>query len=166
MAKGRRNRPDPEPKIGEGGAALTDDRKKQLAGYISEIERIDAEIEPLRADQKAMYESAKDTGFDTRAIRFIVKKRKVAKDKQAAFEAVVDVYQHALGMLADLPLGQAATVSAATKAADKAGGRKRQQMDISERADLPRTDTSDRPFGLPAGAEDDEQMRVADEATA
>src|SRR5688572_21292119 len=101
----RRNRKTVEPKIGENGTALTEDCKKQLAGYISEIERIDREIEPLRADQKAMYESAKDTGFDTRAIRFIVKKRKVAKDKQAAFEAVVDVYCHALGMLADTPLG-------------------------------------------------------------
>jgi hypothetical protein len=39
-------------------------------------------------------------------MRLIVKDRKVAKDKRDAFEAIVDVYKHALGMLNDLPLGQ------------------------------------------------------------
>jgi hypothetical protein len=75
------------------------------------------------ADIKAVFESAKDAGFHTKAIRHIVKERKVEKDKREAFEAVVDVYKHALGMLADLPLGEAAI-----------------------KRDLPRQDTSAAPF--------------------
>jgi uncharacterized protein (UPF0335 family) len=156
----KRNRQDASPKIGENGAALTDDRKKQLAWYISEIERHEAEIAEIRADVKTKYESAKDTGFHTKAIRHVVKERKVAKDKREAFEAVVDVYKHALGMLSDLPLGQAATVTAATEAAEKAGGRRSRTPPTSP---VEPTDTSDRPFALPAGAEEDE-LRVPAEA--
>lgn len=106
MAK--RNRQVPEPKIGEDGSPITADRKEQLAGYISEIERAQAEIDVLRGDQKAMFDSAKDAGFHTKAIRTVLKDRKTGRAKVEQLQLVVDVYKHALGMLADLPLGEAA----------------------------------------------------------
>jgi uncharacterized protein (UPF0335 family) len=104
----RRNKKEVEPKIGQDGAALTDDRKKQLGGYISEIERWEAEKAKVQADIGLIFNAAKDAGFDTKAMRVVIKDRKKSKAEREAFEAVVDVYKLALGMLADLPLGAAA----------------------------------------------------------
>jgi uncharacterized protein (UPF0335 family) len=95
------------PKIGHNGGPLTADRKKQLEGYIGEVERWEEQKKIIVDDIGLIYTAAKDAGFDTRAMRQIVKDRKIAKDKREAFEAIVDVYKHALGMLADLPLGAA-----------------------------------------------------------
>jgi uncharacterized protein (UPF0335 family) len=97
-----------EPKIGHNGGPMTEERKKQLNGYISEIERWEREKAIIQADIGEIYNAAKESNFDVKAIRVVVKERKIEKAKREAFEAVCDVYKHALGMLADLPLGQAA----------------------------------------------------------
>jgi uncharacterized protein (UPF0335 family) len=97
-----------EPKIGHNGGPMTEERKKQLNGYVSEIERWEREKAVITADIGEIYNAAKDANFDVKAIRNVVKERKIEKAKREAFEAVCDVYKHALGMLADLPLGQAA----------------------------------------------------------
>jgi uncharacterized protein (UPF0335 family) len=104
----RRAKKVPEPKIGHNGGPLTADRKKQLEGYVSEIERWEEQKKIIVDDIALIYTAAKDAGFEVRAMRLIVKDRKTAKDKREAFEAIVDVYKHALGMLSELPLGQAA----------------------------------------------------------
>ena len=98
MAK--RNRKTVEPKIGQDGAALTEDRKKQLAGYVSEIERHESAKAVIQSDIGLCFNAAKDAGFDTKAIRFVIKERKKSKMERDAFEAVVDVYRLSLGMLA------------------------------------------------------------------
>lgn len=116
---GKRNRKTAEPKIGENGSPLTADRKKQLQGYVGEIELHQNAIDNERANQKLIFESAKDAGFDLKAIRTVLKDRKTGRDKLEKHQAVVDVYKHALGMLADLPLGEAAikAIGTATAAA-------------------------------------------------
>lgn len=109
----RRRKKVEEPKIGHNGGPLTADRKQQLEGYISEIERWEDQKKIIVDDIALIYTGAKDAGFDVKAMRQIVRERKIAKDKRDAFEAIVDVYKHALGMLSDLPLGEAA-IKAAT----------------------------------------------------
>lgn len=111
---GRKKQPK-EPSIGHNGGPLDADRKAQLKGYISEIERWEAEKQEIVDDIGEIYASAKDAGFDTKAIRHIVKVRKADKQKQQALENAVDVYKHALGMLADTPLGEAAVERAAQR---------------------------------------------------
>lgn len=109
MARKKKNSTEgQEIKIGQDGAALTADRKKQLEAYISEIERHEEEKAVIQSDIGQIYNSAKDAGFDTKAMRTIVKQRKKTKEQRDAEEAIIDVYKHALGMLADLPLGKAA----------------------------------------------------------
>ena len=108
MARKKRNSEEIEPKIGADGAALPADRKKQLAGYISEIERWEAEKATIQADLGLIFVAAKDAGFDTKAMRVVIKDRKKSKTEIEAFDAVCDAYRFALGMLADLPLGKAA----------------------------------------------------------
>lgn len=123
----RGRKADDEPKIGHNGGPLTEDRKKQLTGYITEIERWEGEKATIQADIGLCFKSAKDAGFDTKAMRVVIKDRKKSKAEREAFEAVVDVYKQALGMLADTPLGKAAI-----------------------KRDLPHADTSDPPFAVPA----------------
>jgi uncharacterized protein (UPF0335 family) len=108
MGRRKKNAEQEEPKIGHNGGPLTADRKKQLEGYISEIERHEAQKATIQADIGLCFNSAKDAGFDTKAIRAVLKDRKKSKQEREAFEAVVDIYKHALGMLSDLPLGQSA----------------------------------------------------------
>lgn len=105
---GKRNRKNVEPKIGENGSPLTADRKKQLAGYIGEIEIHQRKIDAEKADQKLIFDAAKDTGFHLKAMRAVLKDRKAGRDKVEQLATVVDVYKLALGMLSDLPLGEAA----------------------------------------------------------
>lgn len=104
---GKRNKAAVEPKIGEDGAALTDDRKKQLAGYVSEIERHNTAKATIQADIGLCYNSAKDAGFDTKAIRHVINQRKRSQKEREAFDAIVDVYTIALGDFVTTELGQA-----------------------------------------------------------
>jgi uncharacterized protein (UPF0335 family) len=99
---------EPEIKLGHNGGPLMEDQKAKLSGYMEEIERQERMKQVIVDDLKAIYESARDTGFDTKAMRHVVKVRKADRRKQEALENAVDVYKHALGMLSDLPLGAAA----------------------------------------------------------
>lgn len=110
-----------EPKIGHNGGPLTADRKKQLEGYITEVERWDEQKKIIVDDIAAIYSAAKDAGFDTKAMRQIVRERKISRDKREAYEAIVDVYKHALGMLVDLPLGLKALEAEGKRLADDMG---------------------------------------------
>jgi uncharacterized protein (UPF0335 family) len=103
----RRNSATPDPKIGENGAALTDDRKRQLHGYITEIERWNAEKATIQADIGQIFNAAKDAGFDTKAMRAIIKSRKQSAPEREAFDAICAVYEHALGDFATTLLGKA-----------------------------------------------------------
>lgn len=105
MARAKKQK---EPSIGHNGGPLDNERKKQLEGYVSEIERSEVQKKEIVDDISAIYSSAKDAGFDTKAVRHIIRVRKADREKQQALENAVEVYKHALGMLADLPLGQAA----------------------------------------------------------
>lgn len=104
----KRNRTNPDPKIGEGGAALTDDRKRQLHGYIKEIERWNAEKAIIQADIGQIFNSAKDAGFDTKAMRVIINARKKSQAERDALDAICAVYEHALGDFVTTDLGRAA----------------------------------------------------------
>jgi uncharacterized protein (UPF0335 family) len=121
MAMGRRSKKVAEPKIGHNGGPLTADRKKQLEGYISEVERWEEQKKIIVDDIGMIYTAAKDAGFDTRAMRQIVRERKISRDKREAYEAIVDVYKHALGMLVDLPLGIKALADEGKRLADDMG---------------------------------------------
>lgn len=82
--------------------------KEQLKLIIERIERLEEEKKALADDIRDVYAEAKGNGYDVPALREIIKRRKKDKDKLAEHEAILETYMHALGMLADLPLGQAA----------------------------------------------------------
>jgi uncharacterized protein (UPF0335 family) len=83
-------------------------RKNQIKSFVERIERLEIEKAETASDIRDIYSEAHSTGYDTKALRTIIKMRKQDADERAEQEAILDVYLHALGMLADLPLGQAA----------------------------------------------------------
>lgn len=96
-----------EGKVGDN-SNLNADETKKLRKYLSEIERVGQEIRELSSERAHIYKSAKDDGFDTPSLRETVKLRRMNADQLNARINTMDAYMHALGMLSDLPLGQAA----------------------------------------------------------
>lgn len=82
--------------------------KEQIRSIIERVERLEEEKKVLADDIKDIYAEAKGNGFDVKALRAIVKLRKQDAAKRAEHEAILETYMHALGMLADTPLGHAA----------------------------------------------------------
>jgi uncharacterized protein (UPF0335 family) len=73
--------------------------KEQLKAIIERIERLEEERKTIGDDVRDVYLEAKGNGFDPKALRTIIKQRKEDVEKREAFEAVVDTYKLALGML-------------------------------------------------------------------
>lgn len=80
----------------------------QLKSIVERIERLEEEKKAIADDIKDVYAEAKGNGYDVPALRAIIKMRKEDASKRAERETILETYMMALGMLADLPLGQAA----------------------------------------------------------
>lgn len=96
-----------EPSIGHN-SNMTDPQRRAFRGYVKEIEKLTAQMDTIRAEIGATYRNAKEQGYDTKAMRHVIKMRRMEDDAREAFEHAIDTYKHALGMLADTPLGNAA----------------------------------------------------------
>lgn len=106
MARRKRDSDEGGAKIGHN-SNLNQDEKIKLSGFISEIERVDAEVRELTSERGSIYKSAKEQGFDTKALKHIIKMRRMESAAREVFENAVDAYQHALGDFVTTPLGQA-----------------------------------------------------------
>ncbi len=71
----------------------------QLRAFIERVERIEEEISACQDDRKEIYAEAKAGGFDTKAIRTIVRLRKKDQAERQEEEAILDLYKSALGMV-------------------------------------------------------------------
>ncbi len=87
---------------------MTNVGHNQIRSIVERIERLEADKAEIAADISDVYKEAKGNGFDVKALRAIIRLRKQDAQERAEQEAILDLYKHALGMLADLPLGQAA----------------------------------------------------------
>ncbi len=72
--------------------------KDQLKAVIERIERLEEEKKATSDDIRDVYAEAKGTGFDTKALRTIVRLRKLDSDERREQQEVLDTYLHALGM--------------------------------------------------------------------
>lgn len=79
-----------------------DNVKNQLASIVERIERLEQEKKATADDIRNVYAEAKGNGFETKALRRIVRLRAMDQSQKAAHEEVeniLEVYMHALGML-------------------------------------------------------------------
>ena len=70
----------------------------QLRAFIERIENLLAERGSIQEDISQVYAEMKGTGFDTQAVRTLIKLRKMDAAERAEKEAIVDLYKSAIGM--------------------------------------------------------------------
>jgi uncharacterized protein (UPF0335 family) len=71
----------------------------RICSFVERIERIDEEIKALNEGKKEVFSEAKGAGFDVKVLREILRLRKQDKDERVEYEAVLETYMHALGMI-------------------------------------------------------------------
>ena len=70
----------------------------QLRAFIDRIEKVNDDMKELQDDRRDIMAEAKGSGFDTKAIREILRLRKQEASAREEHEAIVDLYKSALGM--------------------------------------------------------------------
>jgi uncharacterized protein (UPF0335 family) len=73
--------------------------KDQLKAIIERVERLEEEKKAISDDIRDVFAEAKVNGFDVKALRTIVKMRKLEASEREEQEAILETYLHALGML-------------------------------------------------------------------
>ncbi|MGM4955667.1 DUF2312 domain-containing protein [Bradyrhizobium barranii] len=73
--------------------------KDQLKSIIERIERLEEEKKAISDDIRDVYAESKGNGYDVKALRTIVRMRKIEPIEREAFETVLETYMQALGML-------------------------------------------------------------------
>ncbi len=79
----------------------------QLNAFVERIERLEEEKAALAADIREVYAEAKGNRFDTKVLRKVVALHRMDMAKRIEHQAILNLYMHRLGMLADTPLGVA-----------------------------------------------------------
>jgi len=71
----------------------------QLRSVIERIEKLEEEKSGLAGDIRDVFAEAKGNGFDVKALRQIIKLRKLDAGEREEQESVLDTYKRAIGML-------------------------------------------------------------------
>lgn len=74
----------------------------QLKSIIGRVEKLEEEKAGISADIRDVFAEAKGNGFDVKAIRTIIKLRKMDHSEREEAETILETYMRALGMQPDL----------------------------------------------------------------
>ncbi|MBT3306278.1 MAG: DUF2312 domain-containing protein [Alphaproteobacteria bacterium] len=69
----------------------------RLRSFVERIERLEEEKQALAGDIREVYSEAKGAGFDVKVMRQLIRIRKLDDDDRSQMEAILDVYERALG---------------------------------------------------------------------
>jgi uncharacterized protein (UPF0335 family) len=70
----------------------------KLKSYIERIERLEEDKAGIASDCRDVFAEAKSNGFDVKAMRQILKLRKMKTNERTEAEYMLDLYKRALGM--------------------------------------------------------------------
>ena len=70
----------------------------ELKQFVERIERLEEEKKAIADDVRDVYAELKGRGFDTKAVRHIVKIRKQDHAERKEMEAILELYMQALNM--------------------------------------------------------------------
>jgi uncharacterized protein (UPF0335 family) len=73
--------------------------KDHLKAFVERIERLEEDKKAISDDIRDVYAEAKANGFDTKALRVVIRMRKEDADERKEHEAILETYLHALGMI-------------------------------------------------------------------
>jgi uncharacterized protein (UPF0335 family) len=82
---------------GASAAALTEAAKDKLKQVVSKIERLEEEKKEVGGQIKDVYSEAKAMGYDTKALRQVIRFRKTDRQEREEQQAILDTYLLALG---------------------------------------------------------------------
>lgn len=82
--------------IGHNSGSIAADELRLL---IERIERLNEEIKATQDDRKDVYSEAKARGYDTKAMRQLVRLRAQETHVRQEEEAILDTYKAALGLI-------------------------------------------------------------------
>jgi uncharacterized protein (UPF0335 family) len=71
--------------------------KDQIKSIIERVERLEEDKAAIASDIRDVYSEAKGNGYDTKALRAIVRYRKEDAQDRAEREAIFETYLNALG---------------------------------------------------------------------
>ncbi len=80
-------------KITTGGVEVP-----KLRSYIERVERLEEDKAGVASDIKDVFAEAKSNGFDVKAMRQVLKLRKMKANERTEAEYMLDLYKRALGM--------------------------------------------------------------------
>ena len=72
---------------------------EQLRLFIERIETLAEEKQGIADDMKDVFSEAKGSGFDVKAMRAVIKLRKMERAARQEAEAILDTYKTALGLV-------------------------------------------------------------------
>ena len=73
--------------------------KDHLKAFIERIEKLEGEKKAIADDIRDVYTEAKGNGFDVKALRSLIRLRRLDADERKEQEAILETYLVALGML-------------------------------------------------------------------
>jgi uncharacterized protein (UPF0335 family) len=79
--------------------SLNQAAKEKLRQFVARVERLEEEKAELAAQLKEVYGEAKALGFDTKALRTVVRLRKQDARERAEAEMILELYLLAIGDL-------------------------------------------------------------------
>ncbi len=82
---------------GAAAATLTQAAKDKLKQVVSKIERLEEEKKEVGGQIKDVYAEAKSMGYDIKALRQVIRLRKMDRQEREEAEAILDTYLMALG---------------------------------------------------------------------
>lgn len=81
-----------------GAASVHTVAAGQLRAFIERVERLEEDRKAVTDDIREVFAEAKGNGFDTKAMRSIVRLRRKDQAERQEEEAILDLYKAALGM--------------------------------------------------------------------
>lgn len=77
---------------------INDDVKAKLESYIRRIDVVQADLDACKEDLKAIFNEMKEDNFDIKAVKQVLKLRKIDKDLRAEQDFIVGEYREGLNV--------------------------------------------------------------------
>lgn len=75
------------------GTVINPDTAKQLKSIVERVEKLAEEKDAITSDIRDVYEEAKGNGYDTKALRVVIARRKMERQKREELDALVETYE-------------------------------------------------------------------------
>ena len=73
--------------------------KEQIKSIVERVERIETELKGLQTGKSEIFQEAKSNGLDVKALRTIIRMRKMDSEERLLQDAILETYMQALGMV-------------------------------------------------------------------